>query len=70
MKNYSTGNIINFALSGHASTGKTMLAEAMVFNAGITNRMGTIEDGNTISDYHHDEIKSQHSISSYLRSIS
>ena len=66
MKNYSTENIINFALGGHASTGKTMLAEAMAFNAGVTNRMGTIEDGNTISDYHHDEIKGQHSVSSSL----
>ena len=42
MKNYSTENIINFALGGHASTGKTILAEAMAFNAGVTNRMGTI----------------------------
>ena len=66
MKNYSTENIINFALAGHASSGKTMLAEAMAFNAKVINRMGSIEDGNTISDYHHDEIKSQHSISSSL----
>lgn len=66
MKNYSTENIINMALVGHASTGKTMLNEAIAFNAGIINRMGSIEDGNTVSDYHHDEIQSQHSISSSL----
>ena len=66
MKNYSTDNIINMALVGHASTGKTMLNEAIAFNAGIINRMGSIEDGNTVSDYHYDEIQSQHSISSSL----
>ena len=66
MKNYSTENIINFALTGHASTGKTILSEAMAFNAGIINRMGSIEGGNTISDYHHDEIRDQHSVSSSL----
>jgi elongation factor G len=50
MKNYSTKNIINFTLAGDASTGKKMLTEIMAFNAGITNRIGTIEDGNTIFD--------------------
>ena len=43
MKNYSTENIINFPLARHTSNGKTMFAEAMAFNAGITNRMGIIK---------------------------
>ena len=50
MKEYSTKNIINFSLVGHAATGKTVLTEAMLFNAGVINRMGTIESGNTESD--------------------
>ena len=42
MKNYTTDNIINIALSGHASTGKTPLAEAMMLNGGSIHKMGNI----------------------------
>ena len=60
MKDYKTENIINFSLVGHAATGKTILSEAMLFNAGVINRMGTIENGNTVSDYQEHE-KGSHS---------
>ena len=45
MKDYSTKNIINLALTGHATTGKTTLAEAMACNAGIIHKMGSINAG-------------------------
>ena len=63
MKDYSTKNIINIALTGHATTGKTTLAEAMACNAGIVHKMGSIDTGTTVSDYREYEIENQHSIS-------
>ncbi|MBC8213762.1 MAG: elongation factor G [Candidatus Marinimicrobia bacterium] len=69
MKSYQTENIINFSLCGHSATGKTTLAEAMAFNTKLINRIGTIDDGNTLSDYHDDEIARQHSIFSTLISL-
>ena len=69
MKDYSTNNIINIALTGHASTGKTSLAEAMVFNGGAIHKMGTIDAGATVSDYREYEIKNQHSISLSLMNL-
>jgi elongation factor G len=47
--------IRNFTIVGHRSSGKTLLAEAMLRSAGVINRMGSIEQGNTVSDYHKDE---------------
>lgn len=66
MKDYNATNIINFTLCGHSTTGKSTLVEAMLFNAGLLQRMGTIEDGNTVSDYHDYEIDKGHSITSTL----
>ena len=62
MKDYSTNNIINLALTGHATTGKTTLAEAMICNAGNIHQMGSIDEGTTVSDYREYEIENQHSI--------
>ena len=69
MKNYSTENIINIALTGHATTGKTVLSESMVYNAGKVNKMGTIDTGTTVSDYREYEIQNQHSISLSLLNL-
>ncbi len=66
MKEYLTKEIRNIALLGHASTGKTVLGEAMYFSTGKSSRMGKIDDGTTISDYHEDEIARKFSISSSL----
>jgi elongation factor G len=53
---YSTDKIRNIILLGHSGCGKTSLAEAMLFNSGAINRLGRVEDGNTISDYDEEEI--------------
>jgi elongation factor G len=57
MRVYDDKHIKNIVLLGAPKTGKTLLAEDMIFEAGITQRRGTIEAGNTISDYH--EIEKQ-----------
>ena len=69
MKDYSTENIINLALTGHATTGKTTLAEAIACNAGIIHKMGSINAGTTVSDYREYEIQNQHSISLTLLNV-
>src|ERR1700758_5102604 len=57
----STGDLRNFAIVGHASSGKTTLSEAMLACAGVIGRMGNIAQGSTVSDYHVSE--KQHQIS-------
>ena len=64
MKDYAAKNIRNFAIVGHGGSGKTMLAEAMLSKSGEINRLGTIEAGTTVSDYHQDEHERQISIHS------
>ncbi len=55
MKTYNAPDIRNFAMVGHASSGKTVLSEAMLACAGVINRMGSITAGSTVSDYHESE---------------
>lgn len=66
MNVFTTDKIRNVVLLGHGGSGKTSLAEAMAFLAGMTKRMGTIEGGNTLSDYDKEEIKRGFSIKSSL----
>ena len=66
MKEYTPDHLRNFCLIGHGGAGKTSFAEAMLFAAGSTTRQGKVEEGNTLSDYHPDEIERQISINTSL----
>lgn len=62
MKNYLSDAIKNIALVGSSKSGKTTLAECMMFEGGVISRMGSIEDGNTVSDYHEIEHARKNSV--------
>ena len=66
MKVYSANEIRNVAVLGHSGCGKTALAEAALNVAGVTSRMGRVEDGNTVSDYDPEEARQQRSINMSL----
>ena len=55
MKSYEAKDIRNVLLVGHGGSGKTTLLEAMLFTSGAITRMGSVEDGNTVSDHDPDE---------------
>ena len=61
-----SGKIRNVAVTGHRGTGKTSLVEAMLFQAGAVNRLGSIEQGSTIGDWDEDEQRRQMTISTSL----
>ena len=63
---YTAKNIRNIALLGHGGDGKTMLAEDMLYLTKGSDRLGSIADGNTVSDFDPEEIKRQYSISTSL----
>ena len=59
-------NIRNICITGHGGSGKTTFAEGVLFASGVVNRFGKVEEGNTVSDYHKDEVEKQLSINSSL----
>lgn len=69
MKQYSADKLRNIAIIGHGSEGKTTLAEAMLFSAGAIDRMGRVEDKNTVTDYDEEENKRTISISAALAPV-
>ncbi len=66
MKEYPTEAIRNIALVSHSSAGKTILAEAFLYYLGVTTRMGSIADGNTVSDFEEEEIRRGLSLSTAI----
>ena len=69
MKNLDTAKIKNIVLTGHSGCGKTALAEALLYRAGIIDRIGKAADGNTVCDFDPEEIKRKYSINLSLASF-
>ena len=66
MKSYKCNNIRNIALAGHGGSGKTSLAESLMYVSGGLDRMGKVADGSTVCDFDPDEIKRKISLNASL----
>jgi elongation factor G len=69
MPSFEPEKIRNVAVVGHRGTGKTSLIEAMLFQAGAVNRLGTVEQGSTVSDWDEDEHRRQMSLAASLEHV-
>ena len=69
MKEYKTGQIRNIALISHNGAGKTMLVERLLFNTGVTTRMGDVQSGTATMDFEEEEISRNSSIATALAPI-
>lgn len=67
MKEYKTKNIRNVGFIGHSDSGKTTIIESLLFHTKVTDRFGTVEDENTVSDYDSEERKRKISISTTVQ---
>ena len=66
MKVYDAASIRNVAVVGHGGSGKTQLVSALLFAAGMVNRLGKVDDGTTVTDYDDEEIARKHTLSASL----
>ena len=66
MKVYDTASIRNVALVGHSGAGKTQLASAILFDAGMVNRLGRVDEGTTVTDFDEEEVARKHTLSASL----
>lgn len=66
MKAFDSENIRNVAVVGHGDSGKTSLVSALLYSAGAVNRLGRVEEGNTVTDYDDDEIERRITINTAL----
>jgi len=66
MKVYDAGSIRNIALVGHTGSGKTQLTSAILFDAGMVNRLGKVDEGNTVTDFDEEEISRKHTLSASI----
>ena len=69
MKEYNYKNLRNVGLIGHGATGKTSLAESLLFYTNNTDRLGKVEDGTTVMDYEQEEKKRKISLSTSVASF-
>ena len=66
MKIYDGSNLRNVALVGHGHTGKTQLVTALLYTAGMVNRLGRVDDGTSVTDYDEEEIQRKFTISASI----
>lgn len=66
MKVYPSAKIRNIGFVSHQGAGKTTLTEALIFNTGVTSRLGKVDEGNTVADYHPEEIKRKSTVNTSL----
>jgi elongation factor G len=66
MKVYDAATIRNITIAGHSGAGKTQLAAAILFDAGMVNRFGKVDDGTTVTDFDEEEVSRKHTLSASL----
>lgn len=66
MKVYPSDKIRNIGIVAHQGAGKTSLTEALVYSTGATTRLGKVDDGNTVADYHPEELKRKSTVNTSL----
>jgi elongation factor G len=66
MKVYDAANIRNVAIAGHSGSGKTQLVSTVLFDTGMVNRLGKVDEGNTVTDFDDEEVARKHTLSCSL----